>query len=402
MSPLASIEHQIQRPNMLILLDTSGSMYQTPGGEDLDQQELGYDCQDSDDFCRVIGLKGRCLLTSAGKLGAGVSQDHTECASDADCTTGYCKMHAPRGCRNDADCTQPAGNTCVDRLCVLPPPIMGPPKMCSSSSDCAPGEPCSVLPFNQCVLDNQTRATAKMCRLNQTLCLDDRQCQAIPGDSCGPAISRMMVAKRVLSRVVQEFRDTVNFGLMTFAQGGYFPYFEAKSPITTTIKTSFLSRAMLETASPPCFSAQTGPAETCLLNGVNYSLRAGNNSRYRLNVGGSFATRDHSWGASAGCGLQCGIAGVGTGIYEGSHYTFPYETAAWSQPPTIFDDYVGRTRTLAGKTYVYWNAVTELGNRNNIFNWGGYQPFTGAVPCQGLWDDKRWPFMDTSKELPQA
>jgi hypothetical protein len=400
-SPLTSIEHQIQKPNFLVLLDTSQSMFQVPGGEDEDFTEAGIDCDEGDDYCRVVGTKGRCFFTSSGKHGTGVMHDFEDCTTDAQCTdVGYCKLHAPWGCNSSADC--PNDDVCTGHICATVP--NGGLMTCNSSADCPTGEPCTKVPNNFCVKNTTTRATIKMCRLAQTMCLNDSHCTTIAGDTCGPASSRMVIAKRVLSRVVQEFRDTVNFGFMTFQQKNYFPYMEVTGSVSTTTRTTFLGRALLETAPTPCFAEATGPTPTCALNGVTYTLKGATNSRYRMNVGGGvFSSTDFSWGGGAGCGVECKIAGVGTGIYEGSYYTYSYATAsATATSATQFADYVGRTRVSGGKTYVYWDPPSDQRHVDNIYRNDQWHPFSSSGTCKAVWDSTRWPFMDTSQALPQA
>jgi hypothetical protein len=396
-NPLTAIEHQIPKPNMLVLLDTSTSMFGLPGGDDLDFSEAGIDCDDGDAHCRTVGVTGRCMFTASGKFGPGVRHDYKSCTTDAQCNdVAYCKSHAPTGCRDDDDCS--SSESCTGNICTG-----GSPKACSTNADCNDGEPCAKIPNNYCVKVAGAEMRLKMCRLAGTMCTTDAHCLGIAGDSCGPASSRMVIAKRVLGRVVQEFRDSVNFGFMTFSQKNYFPYYEVLGGLTTTTQTRFLGRVMLETASPSCFSTSTGPAASCSINGVTYTRQAASNSRYRLNAGGYFFTADHSWGAEPGCGVECAVPGVGTGIYEGSYYTFPYATAASvSSSATTFGDYVGRTRVSGGSTYVYWDPPSEQKNIDDVYSQIGTNPFSNAGTCKGIWDATRWPFMDTSKALPAA
>jgi hypothetical protein len=406
-NPLTSIEHQIQKPNFLLMLDTSQSMFEVPGGDDQDFYEAGIDCDNGDSYCRTVGTKGRCFFTSSGKNGTGVFHDFEECTTDAQCTdVSYCKLHHPNGCRTDADCNTDDGETCHSKLCT-PVPSSG-VITCNSNADCdaSTSDFCTKVSGNFCVKNTTTQATIQMCRLSQTMCLNDSHCQSLPGDSCGPASSRMVIAKRVISRVVQEFRDTVNFGFMTFQQKNYFPYFEVTGTVSTTTRTTFLGRALLETAPTPCFSSATGPTASCSLNGVTYTLKAISNSRYQLNVGGAFSNSDYSWGAAgASCGVECGIPGVGTGIYQGSYYTFPYETAsATKSADTTFPDYVGRTRVSGGKTYIYYDPSSGMRHVDNVYRDDVSHPFSGgsSTSCKAVWDSTRWPFMDTSAALPQA
>ena len=113
-SPLSVIERQIQKPNMLVLLDTSTSMMNLPGEGDLDFQEAGPDCEEGDKYCRTVGTAGRCFLSSGGMYGAGVRQDRVSCTANSQCNSkGYCKGGSPKGCQKNSDCG--SGNTCVGK-----------------------------------------------------------------------------------------------------------------------------------------------------------------------------------------------------------------------------------------------------------------------------------------------
>src|SRR3954464_4124696 len=76
--PLTRITRQIHKPNMLILLDTSGSLTGVPGGRCEYTDEVGGDCDDGDK-CRGGTSVGTC--DSNGKT----------CSSDAMCATSTCQ-----------------------------------------------------------------------------------------------------------------------------------------------------------------------------------------------------------------------------------------------------------------------------------------------------------------------
>src|SRR5437762_8490689 len=88
--PLNRITRQIQKPNMLILLDTSGSLTGVPGGSFDASDEVGVDCDDGLN-CRGGVSSGTC--TASGK---GCSSDD-QCATGS-CTTGYAS------CGSNSDC----------------------------------------------------------------------------------------------------------------------------------------------------------------------------------------------------------------------------------------------------------------------------------------------------------
>ena len=82
-NPLHIIEQQIQKPNMLILFDTSGSMNLLPNAPDMDMHEAGMDCDNGDAYCRTVGKKNRCYMTMSGSLGPGRSNDPTSCTQQS-------------------------------------------------------------------------------------------------------------------------------------------------------------------------------------------------------------------------------------------------------------------------------------------------------------------------------
>jgi hypothetical protein len=423
-NPLLSIQQQIQKPNVLILLDTSTSMMNLPGENDIDLQEAGPDCEDGDAYCRTIGTNGRCFFSSGGRFGAGVRNDHVSCTTDAQCNSkGFCKLNAPQGCAADWECAQ-WGGSCVgvcsnnlntncwgDGGCgggtCMGTCANTPGNACTAFSGCSFGDPCSYNAADFCVKNSTSSMRIKMCRLSFKKCQDDDDCQSVTGDTCGPASSRLIVAKSALNSLVQQFYQTVNFGFMTFYQVGYYPYFEITSGTTNQTRTTFLDRSVLEAAVTPCFSLAAGPSATCSLNGTTYTRVASNNSRYRLNRGTYFDTSNASWGGA--CGIECQISGVGTGIYEGSYYTFSVPIGTPTSIVRQFSDYVGKTRSADGKNYYYYEIPPSQRNINNIYHDGapvviGTGPWQTA--CNGnvgaIRTPELIPFMDTARDLSTA
>src|ERR1017187_5324494 len=84
-NPLVVIERQLHKANMLIILDTSGSMTGVPGGQFANSTEAGVDC-DNGAHCRNGGVQGLCKLW--GRV----------CMSDDDCRTGYCQKDGVTAC----------------------------------------------------------------------------------------------------------------------------------------------------------------------------------------------------------------------------------------------------------------------------------------------------------------
>ena len=295
-SPLASIEQQVQKPNMLFLLDVSGSMMLVPGTAPADFFEAGMDCDRGDNYCRTLGTQNRCYFSAAGSKGQGVFLDPSNCTSNAQCQVSYCAPDNvpgasssipggyPKYCTTDADCSVIPGDTCQSGLCKGSAAAVTAQsaKTCTSDSDCITGY-CRRFANDFCVTNTTSQAKIKMCRIAQTPCQTDTQCTAVSGDTCGPASSRLVLAKSAMKRVVNEFYDNVNFGFMTFGQTNYYPYYEATSAITYSTRETFIPRTQLEFAN--CFTTSAGPSASCVIKGTTYTRKATTNSRYRLNKG---------------------------------------------------------------------------------------------------------------------
>jgi len=71
-----------------------------------------------------------------------------------------------------------------------------------------------------------------MCRSSEVVCSQDSDCGS--GDLCGPATSRTVIAKRAISKLVMDNYPLVNFGLMTFWQDNYYPYYKVTAPARRT------------------------------------------------------------------------------------------------------------------------------------------------------------------------
>ena len=78
-NPLLIISRQIHKPNMLVVLDTSGSLTGVPGGSFTTSSEVGVDCDDGNN-CRGGDASGTCA--ASGK----------KCSSDGDCTSSTCSL----------------------------------------------------------------------------------------------------------------------------------------------------------------------------------------------------------------------------------------------------------------------------------------------------------------------
>jgi hypothetical protein len=460
-NPVTLIERQMVKPNMLIILDSSTSMMNAPGGKDVDWNEVGLDCDDGDQYCRDVGAPGRCFYAGTGKMAPGVKNDYTNCQSDADCKLGgmmghaYCKNSYPRSCRGDADavnqcgtgayckgyCANAVTTACTgDGTCAaLPLGPNGEPKLCygirscslTSSLDicdngleteCNKDQSCAMAANDFCVkLSDGTskQGRVKTCQLGQQRCFQDSDCSAaIPGDTCGPAISKMVLAKRVLSGVVGTYASRVNFGFMSYFQRNYYAYYKTSGAITNNTAPRYLDVAMLKSVN--CFSKTTGPAAACTINGITYTRRATLDSRYRIKTGDkTFTNVDASW-----CGgMWCALA-AGTGYYQGSYYTYndpqavmPFRSCTDypTQDLTNCDAgesccqtscchlekyYQGKSITVSGTPYLYWEPPTESRNASNIYGHGqasvNVQPLaSGSRPsnttdCNSLENGGNW------------
>src|SRR5258708_40379357 len=81
-NPLSLIARQIHKPNLLVVLDTSGSLTGVPGGSFDVTTEVGVDCNGGDN-CRGGNSLGTCASSGKG------------CYTDGDCPLdSTCKVDA--------------------------------------------------------------------------------------------------------------------------------------------------------------------------------------------------------------------------------------------------------------------------------------------------------------------
>jgi hypothetical protein len=461
--PVTIIERQVVKPNMLVILDSATSMMNAPGGKDADWNEVGLDCDDGDEYCRTVGAPGRCYYGGSGKMGPGIKSDFTSCQTDADCRLGgmmghaYCKNSYPKTCQGDADarssgkCNNPTAyckGYCANALttactgdgtcAALPVGPSGEPQRCygiqscklASSFDvcdsgleteCAKDQACGMAAGDFCVKPSDgtsKQSRAKICQVGQQRCYQDSDCAAaIPGDTCGPAISKMVLAKRVLSSVVGAYASRVNFGFMSYFQRNYFAYYKASGPVVSATAVRYLERDYLKASS--CWSKTSGPSASCTVNSVTYTLRASLDSRYRIKTGEkTFTTQDVSWCGSAWCPLASG-----TGYYQGSYYqyvdpqaTLPFrscsqfpldvtncsagETCCQTSCCHVEKAYAGKSIKVGAADYIYWEPPNESRNASNVYGYGqasvNVQPLnSGSQPnnhtdCDSLENGGNW------------
>jgi hypothetical protein len=282
----------------------------------------------------------------------------------------------------------PTTNTC----------IAGAANVCS-----VPQNVCTATVTNRCVGGNTTSlcvrggsgsAPLRMCQIGLQACVLDSQCTA-PGDACVPSVSRAVAAKRALSSVLYRNQALVNFGLMTFTQSGYFPYYPVTGSTSVT-QTDLMIKDRLEFVG--CFPGGA-PAATCATMARTYTLAASSNSRYRVRAGADdYVTVDQNW-----CGLTC-TTSKGMGIYEGSYYAFTTTSATYNEraTPIVRSTYEGKIINVGGVDHVYfepktnYNSSPESGtNRAPIkadVQCGGNNPC--GTTCGARWDPQLAPFLD--------
>jgi hypothetical protein len=328
--PLTALDRQMVRPNVLILFDTSGSMRKVPGGEDIDEQEVGEDC-DNGENCRSFG--------------------------------------GPKTCYFEA-------------------------KSCASNSDCTK----AVWPNDFCTSAAATPQVARMCRLQGQRCRLDSDCTAIAGDTCVPATSKLTAAKRAVRSMILRNYEAANFGFMTFSQWGYFRYFPRTGGSAYIVRNAFTREALIAAG---CYSAATGPAATCVLNGASHALVPAS-GRYRIHDGGnSFREVE-----AAFCGEICSVGTpAGSGIFLGADYSYTVtgKMDALAEPITR-PSFEGKTITVGGVPHIYFDPVDVTGGSRDdhpkaVDTLGSscrYPTDSCNKRCGGSWDPALMPWLDTT------
>jgi hypothetical protein len=243
-----------------------------------------------------------------------------------------------------------------------------------------------------------------MCRIGQVRCTKDSDCSSSGGGTCGPATTKLVMAKRAIRKIVAANANIVNFGLMTFSQGGYFPYYKVSGSSTTMTQSRF-SEGTLSSAG--CYSRSAGLSGTCIVNGKTYTLHAGANAAYNVDDHGG--NDRHGGGGNRGgrestiayCGYFCTVPGQGKGIFQAAYYDSTNITGSVGTTKTVFPTYKGKVFTHTdGFTYRYWDSPTDL------YASGYTAPITTAsgclnepacsANCGGRWDTQLAPFLDSN------
>jgi hypothetical protein len=330
------------------------------------------------------------------------------CTTVNDCG-GTCKKGSHSACTTNANCTSGgadycdfSGKTCSEpsNSCVMPRLTCNQvytDNICQDNNACVPdANLCTGVTTNQCLsgttgdLCNASGNVtgSRMCRITQYKCDNDTDCTA-SGDSCGPASSRMVVAKRVIRNIVAANANVVNLGLMTFYQAGYFPYFVVGGATTTTTQSVDIQQGTLQAAG--CYSKKTGLASTCTVNGKSYTLKGSNNARYLIKGHGG----EDKYVDATYCGWFCNIPGVGVGVFKGGYYDYSDVTGTLGAQVN-FPTYQGKTFTQNGVTYRYYDS------RPDYYNGGASPPIstvncgtTCSTTCGARWDTQLAPFLNT-------
>jgi len=191
----------------------------------------------------------------------------------------------------------------------------------------------------------------------------------------------------------------VNFGLMTFWQDNYYPYYKVSSSGTTDTITVYESENQLRRIGCYTWNRQThigGPSATCTISGHQMTLRATADSRYRVRKGWSSWDRyDVDF-----CGDSCNMPNnLGWGDYQGSYYQYDRTTQTASSTLLVRDTYDGHDITVNGNNYTYYAPLT------NYYNGGAAPPISVAncgsacsASCGARWDTQLAPFLDTSDD----
>ncbi|MBN2573754.1 MAG: hypothetical protein JXP73_04250 [Deltaproteobacteria bacterium] len=351
------------------------------------------------------------------------SVDPDSCTVAVPTTSGYCNEASNTPCSSESACNYTKGDFCryistldgsgrlLNETCF----VSGytPWGSCkhgreTANTSCSDDTPCT-LAGDYCT-EGQP---AKMCSDSGLWCTTLADC---PGnattDQCVGATSRMMTVKHALRRAVAEYADKVNFGFMNTYQGrgipatatdastAIYPYVKLQDcpPSANVTETKLLTRGELEKAG--CFSLASGPADTCTVdyggngalnataswNQVTYTKVGTADSRWlvpRADGSGKFNRIDTNWSSCSSSAIlpACVFAGQGTGLYEGSYYSFTYKQGTpiadgegSRAHPVYFTTYRGKYFSDGGYCY---NAIDA--DRSDIVNDGifGRPAYTG-------------------------
>lgn len=317
--------------------------------------------------------KATCTTTADCKAGDVANDSYVDTCQIPTNTcsgnTNYCEVDYNK-------CIYSAGNTCTEVTNTCKPnsnvcniPVINACLPPDTGDVCVKGTPASAL---------------KMCQIAQSLCSTNADCPA--GDVCGNPTSRTVVAKRTLSKVIEQNYNVLNLGLTTFYQSGYYPYYSVSNPVPVT-ETIYLTAFQMGS----CYSAVTGPKSVCNYNGNDYNLASGANSQYLVGDKKKTTTVDAAW-----CGDLCSIPNVGTGNYQGSRYTRTTTSGTATTTKKTFATYGGKSMVSGGLPYTYFTPLP------NYYNGGAAPPIAApdcssnqcSAKCGARWDSGLSTFID--------
>lgn len=154
------------KPNILILLDTSGSMSGLAGVPFGPASEVGMDCEHGEN-CRPGSVGGACRASKR------------PCRSSEDCRSGFCALDDRTLCTQDSDCPQALG-TCSESG-----------GSCTGDADC-PQPRCPTDPaVGTCSHDGRQACqaerdcpTSMRCQVSGDLCREDNDCPLFQTTVC--------------------------------------------------------------------------------------------------------------------------------------------------------------------------------------------------------------------------
>ena len=197
-SPINQIGRQVQKGNMLVIMDTSGSMTGVPGEIFDINTELGVDCELGQN-CRTVDKTGRCSLSTDP-----ISGLKRICANDAHCQTGRCRDGGDP-CLQDDDCPT-SGTRCSQSG-----------EVCQYNSDCGPvfqqctgGQGiCSSLNPNSCPAIGTCAGDGSIClnpggRCPASFCSNDPMLPCTTNSDCGMGGSQIPAAGLVVHYPFEE------------------------------------------------------------------------------------------------------------------------------------------------------------------------------------------------------
>jgi len=333
--------------------------------------------------------------SQCGVCSRGTSSQGTYCTRNSDCTRSgaVCQVSAGSCTNSNNKCTIPNYSCQIQQSnnpCRETNSCLGPANTCTPG----PSNPCAAGSVSDsCNFASNASAALGMCRISLLKCQKDSDCPT-SGDDCGPATSRVVIAKRVLADIVNNNSGIVNFGFMTFYQSLYFPYYR-QTTTGSASSTIYYSRGRLDGRG--CFSQQTGPASACIIDGITYTLAATNNSQYTIRGNGGQMV-GANW-----CGMTCNIAGLGTGSYQGSTYTYTLKTGTVSSTVSTMSTYTGKQISSSGNDYRYYDS------NPSYYNGGATPPVSSpncgslcSAQCGGRWDTQLAPFLDPTGDPTKA